>query len=92
MVLTPHLLEHTKEQVAPPPGAEQRLTPVTTAGDEVEVAGSVIPFEPPRHAPRIGGKREPHRERRHTKMVTNPDCRQHGNPRLEKRETRGTQS
>jgi hypothetical protein len=46
MVLTPHLLEHSKKEVAPLPGTEQRLTPVTTARDEVKIAGSVIACEP----------------------------------------------
>jgi hypothetical protein len=35
LIATAHLLQHGQEQIATPRCAEQRLPPVTTAGDEM---------------------------------------------------------
>jgi hypothetical protein len=48
-LITPaDLLQHLEKQVAALGRAQKRLPPVTTAGDEVQVAGSVVALEAPR--------------------------------------------
>jgi hypothetical protein len=49
LIAAPHLLENGEEQVTTSRGAEQRFTPITTAGDEVRIVVTVIPLQIPRH-------------------------------------------
>jgi hypothetical protein len=44
-----YLLQNSEKQVAPPRTAEQRLALVTTAGDEMQVAISIVARQVPRH-------------------------------------------
>ena len=50
-----YLLENGEKQVAPPRTAEQRLTTVTTAGDEMQVAISIVARQVPRHGSERSG-------------------------------------
>jgi hypothetical protein len=86
----PDLLKHGEKQIAPLPRAKQRLPLVTTTGDEVQVSGTVVAFEPPRHSKKISDERDRRSERRHTGKVMNPKWVGRKDPCLENRETWGT--
>ena len=45
VVFSPHLLEDAEKYIASMFGAEQRLSPITTAGDEVQIAKTVDPCQ-----------------------------------------------
>jgi len=50
-----YLLENCEKQVSAPRTAEQRLTPVTTASDEMQVAISIVARQVPRHGSERSG-------------------------------------
>ena len=49
LLATTHLFENGEEQVTTPRGTEQWLTPITTAGDEMQIVIPVIARQIPRH-------------------------------------------
>ena len=55
LILLSHLLQNSEKQVAPPRTAEQRLALATTAGDEMQVAISIVACQVPRHGSERGG-------------------------------------
>jgi hypothetical protein len=47
------LFQDFEKQIATLRRAQQRLTPITTASDKVQVSGAVVSLETPRHGERI---------------------------------------
>jgi hypothetical protein len=46
----PDFFQQSEEQIAATGGAQERLSAITAASDEVQIMGAVIAFESARHA------------------------------------------
>jgi hypothetical protein len=56
LIAIAHLLQHGQKEVATARGAKQRLSAITTAGNEMKVAGAVVAPEIAPHAHRIAAQ------------------------------------
>ena len=83
-----HLFEHGEKQVATFLCVEQRTALVTTAGDEVQVSGSIKTFGLVVHSNKVEARKSGRGDRRHRSPVMKAESRE--SPLLEKREKGGT--
>src|SRR5216684_2014166 len=56
LIARAHLLQHSEQQVATVRRAEQRLLPITTTSDEMQVSSGVEAFQFPGHDRRVAAK------------------------------------
>ncbi len=56
LIARAHLLQHSEQQVATVRRAEQRLLPITTTSDEMQVSSAVEAFQFPGHDRRVAAK------------------------------------
>jgi hypothetical protein len=83
-----HLFEHGEKQVATFLCVKQRTALITTAGDEVQVSGSIKTFGLAVHSNKVEARKSRRSDRTHRSPVMKVDSRD--SPLLEKREKVGT--